>query len=131
MELVRIVVESVRIPVTVKMRLGWDSTQLTAPSFAREFEQVGVAAVAIHGRTREQGFSGVVDRTGFARLSGQLSEFLSSAMVTFDRCRWRTDVCRDRLPWHFDGTRSLGQSVDLSTIRRMGNDGTIFAAGKF
>ena len=63
-ELVRTVVESVEIPVTVKMRLGWDSTQLTAPKFAREFEQVGVAAVAIHGRTREQGFSGLVDRSG-------------------------------------------------------------------
>ena len=45
--LVRVVVESVKIPVTVKMRLGWDSTQLTAPRFAREFEQVGIAAVAI------------------------------------------------------------------------------------
>jgi tRNA-dihydrouridine synthase B len=67
-ELVRTVVESVRIPVTVKMRLGWDSTQLTAPGFAREFEQVGVAAVAIHGRTREQGFSGVVDRTGIRQV---------------------------------------------------------------
>ena len=67
-ELVRTVVESVRIPVTVKMRLGWDSTQLTAPKFAREFEQVGVAAVAIHGRTREQGFGGVVDRTGIRKV---------------------------------------------------------------
>jgi tRNA-dihydrouridine synthase B len=67
-ELVRTVVESVRIPVTVKMRLGWDSTQLTAPAFAREFEQVGVAAVAIHGRTREQGFSGVVDREGIRKV---------------------------------------------------------------
>src|SRR5262245_43992979 len=47
-ELVQTVVEAVRIPVTVKMRLGWDDTQLTAPSFAREFEQVGIAAVAIH-----------------------------------------------------------------------------------
>jgi nifR3 family TIM-barrel protein len=67
-DLVRTVVESVRIPVTVKMRLGWDSTQLTAPQFAREFEQAGVAAVAIHGRTREQGFSGVVDRTGIRKV---------------------------------------------------------------
>jgi tRNA-dihydrouridine synthase B len=67
-ELVRTVVESVSIPVTVKMRLGWDSTQLTAPKFAREFEQVGVAAVAIHGRTREQGFSGAVDRTGIRKV---------------------------------------------------------------
>jgi tRNA-dihydrouridine synthase B len=67
-DLARAVVESVQIPVTVKMRLGWDSTQLTAPMFAREFEQVGVAAVAIHGRTREQGFSGVVDRTGIRKV---------------------------------------------------------------
>ena len=67
-ELVRIVVESVKVPVTVKMRLGWDQTQLTAPTFARAFEQVGVAAVAIHGRTREQGFSGAVDRTGIRKV---------------------------------------------------------------
>jgi tRNA-dihydrouridine synthase B len=67
-ELVRTVVESVQIPVTVKMRLGWDSSELTAPRFAREFEQVGVAAVAIHGRTREQGFSGVVDRVGIRKV---------------------------------------------------------------
>ena len=62
--LVRTVVEAVAIPVTVKMRLGWDAKQLTAPKFAREFEQVGVAAVAVHGRTREQGFTGHVDLNG-------------------------------------------------------------------
>src|SRR5258705_399603 len=46
-DLVRRVVESVAVPVTVKMRLGWDATQLTAPMFAREFEKVGVAAITI------------------------------------------------------------------------------------
>lgn len=66
--LVRQVVEAVSIPVTVKMRLGWDSTEITAPKFAREFEQAGVAAVAIHGRTREQGFSGQVNRDGIRRV---------------------------------------------------------------
>lgn len=66
--LVQTVVESVRLPVTVKMRLGWDETQLTAPQFAREFEQIGVAAVAIHGRTRAQGFSGSVNREGIRRV---------------------------------------------------------------
>ena len=66
--LVRAIVEAVRIPVTVKMRLGWDETQLTAPFFAREFEQAGIAAVAIHGRTRAQGFSGSVDRTGIRQV---------------------------------------------------------------
>lgn len=66
--LVRSVVEAVKRPVTVKMRLGWDATQLTAPRFAREFEQVGVAAIAIHGRTRAQGFSGQVDRAGIRQV---------------------------------------------------------------
>ncbi len=67
-ELVRHVVEGVDVPVTVKMRLGWDSSQITAPKFAAEFEQVGVAAIAIHGRTRAQGFSGQVDREGIRRV---------------------------------------------------------------
>ena len=64
LKIVQTVVEAAKIPVTVKMRLGWDATQLTAPKFAREFEQIGVAAITIHGRTREQGFSGNVDRAG-------------------------------------------------------------------
>ena len=62
--LVRAVVEAVRIPITVKMRLGWDEQSWSAPHFAREFEQVGVAAVIIHGRTRAQGFSGQVSLDG-------------------------------------------------------------------
>lgn len=67
--LVQRIVEAVRLPVTVKMRLGWDSSQLTAPTFAREFEQIGVVAIAIHGRTREQGFSGSVDLSGIRKVA--------------------------------------------------------------
>src|SRR6516225_2109881 len=63
-DLVRQVVAAARIPVTVKMRLGWDETAWSAPFFAREFEKVGVAAVIIHGRTRAQGFSGAVNLDG-------------------------------------------------------------------
>lgn len=64
LELVRSVVEAVDIPVSVKMRLGWDDDNLSAPFFAKEFEQVGVCAIAIHGRTRAQGFSGSVSLPG-------------------------------------------------------------------
>jgi tRNA-dihydrouridine synthase B len=63
-DLVRSVVEAVSLPVTVKMRLGWDRERITAPTLAREFEQIGVAAITIHGRTRSQGFRGTVDREG-------------------------------------------------------------------
>jgi tRNA-dihydrouridine synthase B len=57
-----------RVPVTAKMRLGWDSTCIVAPSLARELEKVGIAAVTVHGRTTEQKFSGVADWSGIARV---------------------------------------------------------------
>jgi tRNA-dihydrouridine synthase B len=62
--LVAAVVEAVDVPVTVKMRLGWDDSTLSAPALARAFEGVGVAGVIVHGRTREQGFRGDVNREG-------------------------------------------------------------------
>jgi len=62
--LVRMMVNSVRIPVTAKMRLGWDDENLTAPDLARALEDAGVAAVFVHGRTREQGFGGSVNLAG-------------------------------------------------------------------
>ena len=62
--LVEAMVKSVPVPVTVKMRLGWDSQTLSAPGLARKFEGVGAAGVIIHGRTRAQGFKGGVDRQG-------------------------------------------------------------------
>src|SRR5262249_19729074 len=61
---VRKVVEAVRIRITVKMRLGWDEENLSAPLFARAFKEAGVAAVTIHGRTRAQGFTGGVNLDG-------------------------------------------------------------------
>lgn len=57
-------VNAVKIPVTAKMRLGWDDENLTAPDLARALEDAGVAAIFIHGRTREQGFSGSVKLHG-------------------------------------------------------------------
>lgn len=62
--LVKGMVEGVRIPITAKMRLGWDDQNITAPDLARTLEDVGVAAIFVHGRTREQGFSGRVNLDG-------------------------------------------------------------------
>lgn len=62
--LVRGMIEAVRIPITAKMRLGWDEHNLTAPDLARALEDVGVAAIFVHGRTRAQGFSGTVNLAG-------------------------------------------------------------------
>jgi tRNA-dihydrouridine synthase B len=62
--LVKGMVNAVKIPVTAKMRLGWDDQNITAPDLARALEDVGVAAIFVHGRTREQGFSGTVNLAG-------------------------------------------------------------------
>lgn len=64
--LVERVVAAVTIPVTVKMRLGWDRDSIASPLLARRFEGAGVAAITIHGRTRAQGFHGTVDLDGIA-----------------------------------------------------------------
>lgn len=62
--LVRGMIAAVKIPVTAKMRLGWDDQNLTAPDLARVLEDAGVAAVFVHGRTRAQGFAGQVNLAG-------------------------------------------------------------------
>jgi nifR3 family TIM-barrel protein len=66
--LVKKMVDAVKIPVTAKMRLGWDDENLTAPDLARALEDVGVAAIFVHGRTREQGFGGMVNLAGIRKV---------------------------------------------------------------
>jgi nifR3 family TIM-barrel protein len=66
--LVRGMVAAVKIPVTAKMRLGWDDENLTAPDLARALEDAGVAAIFVHGRTREQGFGGTVNLAGIRKV---------------------------------------------------------------
>jgi nifR3 family TIM-barrel protein len=60
-EIVTKVVESVPIPVTVKIRSGWDSNSINAKEVAKICEQSGSSAIAIHPRTRAQGYSGLPD----------------------------------------------------------------------
>lgn len=60
-DIIAAVVESSSLPVTVKMRLGWDHKNLTALHIAQAAEELGVSAITIHGRTRSQGFSGNAD----------------------------------------------------------------------
>jgi nifR3 family TIM-barrel protein len=62
--LVEGMVAALRIPVTAKMRLGWDDDNITAPELARALEGAGVSAIFVHGRTRAQGFSGKVNLDG-------------------------------------------------------------------
>lgn len=60
-EIVKAVVESVKIPVTVKIRSGWDQNSINAKEIAKKIELAGASAITIHARTRSQGYSGKAD----------------------------------------------------------------------
>jgi tRNA-dihydrouridine synthase B len=72
-EIVSAVVKSVEIPVTAKMRSGWNSDELTYIQAGGIIEQAGAAAVTIHPRTREQGFSGRADWSVIKRLKEKVN----------------------------------------------------------
>src|SRR5918993_249179 len=54
-------VKAVRVPVTLKMRMGWDHASLNAPELARIAEDLGVKLITVHGRTRCQMYKGSAD----------------------------------------------------------------------
>lgn len=60
-KMIRRTVEECRLPVSIKMRLGWDSNSINAVDFAKMAENAGVTEITVHGRTREQQYSGEAD----------------------------------------------------------------------
>ena len=66
-------VKAVNIPVTVKMRKGWDDHELSAPDVARRVEDAGASAITIHGRTAKQSYTGHADWEFVARIADALT----------------------------------------------------------
>jgi tRNA-dihydrouridine synthase B len=62
-------VSAVSVPITVKMRLGWDEMTLNAPELARRTEALGARAVTVHGRTRQQFYKGAADWARIAEVA--------------------------------------------------------------
>ena len=65
--------KAVKIPVTVKMRKGWDDGEINAPELARRVEDAGAKAIAIHGRTAKQSYGGVADWDFVTAVAGTVS----------------------------------------------------------
>ncbi len=71
--IIRAMSRAVSIPVTVKMRKGWDETDQSAPEVARRVEDAGAAAIAIHGRTAKQSYSGEADWDFVTRVAQEVT----------------------------------------------------------
>ena len=61
LSLIDATVSAVRVPVTLKMRLGWDAANINAPDLARRAEAAGIGLITVHGRTRCQFYNGTAD----------------------------------------------------------------------
>ena len=72
-DMMRKTVEAVSVPVSVKMRLGWDSEHMNALEIAQRAEDAGISEITIHGRTREQQYGGSADWDEIQRIAESVS----------------------------------------------------------
>lgn len=71
--LIEATIAAVSVPVTLKMRLGWDEQSFVAPELARRAEAAGIVLVTVHGRTRQQFYSGQADWPAIAEVKAAVS----------------------------------------------------------
>ena len=96
--LIEATVAAVSVPVTLKMRLGWDDRTINAPELARRAQAAGVRLITVHGRTRCQFYKGRADWAGGARRQGQRSRSRSWSTATSAPSRMPKRRLRPRAP---------------------------------
>jgi len=87
--LIEATVQAVPVPVTLKMRLGWDEASINAPELARRAETAGVRMVTVHGRTRCQFYKGTADWTAVraVRAATRLPLVVNGDITSFERAQ--------------------------------------------
>ena len=127
-EMMRKTVRSVHVPVSVKMRLGYDREHINAIELARMAEDAGVTCVTVHGRTREQQYSGEADWEMIARVKAavQIPVIGNGDLFTAKHALQRQResgvdgvmIGRGALgnPWIFREIRSLRDGLELPSV---------------
>lgn len=117
--ILRAVCEAVRLPVRLKLRLGWDDGHIVAPQLAQIAEDAGCSALILHGRTRSQHYLGEVNIENMLRVreAVRMPLFANGAVIcaaaafTFAAATRADGVCIGRAalknPWIFEDIRSL------------------------
>src|SRR5437870_3751910 len=120
------------MPVTAKIRIGWDADSINAPRVARLLEGLGIAAIAVHGRTRAQGYSGAADWNVIGEVAAAVSipvigngDLSNAAAVA--KHRRETGIAGAMIgraamsrPWIFHQTKqhlATGEMVDPPNLR--------------
>ena len=118
-EILRAVCGSVRLPVRLKLRLGWDEAHITAPEIARMAQEAGCREIILHGRTRSQFYGGdvLMDEMRRVRAAVEIPLYANGAVrcagdaAGFARSVGADGVCIGRAalkaPWIFDDIRAL------------------------
>jgi nifR3 family TIM-barrel protein len=87
------------LPVTAKIRIGWDADSINAPRVARILEDCGIASLAVHGRTRAQGYSGEADW----RVIGEVAQAIALPVIGNGDLSSPEDVARRRRETNISG----------------------------
>ena len=106
------------VPVTAKIRIGWDHRSVNAMETARVLEQSGVRRIAVHGRTKEQGYSGRADWSVIGEVAATVGiPVIGNGDIASAERRPETAERNGRRRHDGGGTRRNGLAVDFSEIR--------------
>jgi nifR3 family TIM-barrel protein len=116
------------LPVTAKIRIGWDADSINAPRVGQLLEGLGIAAIAVHGRTRAQGYSGAADWKVIAEVAAAVSipvigngDLVTPAVVATRRAETRIAgamIGRAAMsaPWIFQEIKSYFASGQVPSV---------------
>lgn len=111
------VIKAVTIPVSVKMRLGWDHENLNAKSLAKKLENVGVCMLMIHGRTRAQGYSGTSDMDAIREVKENVKiPVICNGDINYDNCEQA--IIQSECDGVMIGRAALGRPWLLSDVMK-------------